>query len=258
MTEKRELPTGVFDSGLGGISVLREMVKILPCEDFIYCGDSANAPFGTKSVEEIRRLTLENVAGLYKKGIKAVVIACNTATSAAITALREVYTDIPVIGIEPALKPAAHREGHPRVILMATPGTVKGEKLHRLMDQYEEEADVTALPCPGLMEYVENGILEGPELTAHLNDLFSACDLGRTDAIVLGCTHYPFLKKAIRCVVGERILLLDGSEGTARELKRRLWEADLLSRRTREGEIIFEMSIPEKTSLCRRLLEVPL
>lgn len=121
-----QLPIGFFDSGLGGLSVLREAVRLMPQEDYIYFGDSRNAPYGTKTLEQIRRLSLTHAEMLYRSGIKALVVACNTATSAAISILREVYTDIPVIGIEPALKPAVSIGEHPRVIVMATPLTVRG------------------------------------------------------------------------------------------------------------------------------------
>ncbi len=252
--EKRELPIGVFDSGVGGVSVLREMVRLLPHEDFLFFGDSINAPYGTKTRDQVTELTLANVAHLREEGIKAVVIACNTATSAAITALRETYTDMPVIGIEPAVKPAVMMGEHPHVIVMATPMTAKGDKFLKMEARYEEQADITALPCPGLMEFVEQGITEGPELDAYLRGLLAPYMDEKPDAIVLGCTHYPFVRGALREIVGEDVSIIDGSEGTARELQRRLSQEDLLADRTREGAIRFEMSIPEKADLAQMLL----
>ena len=252
--ERKELPVGVFDSGVGGISVLRAMTALLPGEDFYFYGDSANAPYGTKSAAQVRQLTLEKVLYLRQKGIKAVVIACNTATSAAIAALREAYDDMPVIGIEPALKPAIHLGEHPRILVMATPATVAGEKYHQLQNRFLDQAQIIPLGCPGLMEYVENGILEGPHLEAYLKDLLS--DIlaeGPLDGVVLGCTHYPFVKKSIAAVVGRQVPLLDGSEGTARELRRRLIQSSLQRDRDAGGEVYFEMSDPEKTELAQRL-----
>lgn len=196
MAIKAELPIGFFDSGLGGLSVLREAVRILPQEDYLYFGDSAHAPYGTKSVEEIRRLSLANSDHLYQKGIKALVVACNTATSAAISALREVYTSIPVIGIEPAIRPAVTQGSHPRVLVMATPLTVRGRKLHDLVGRYDRGAEVEALACPGLMEFVEEGRLDGPDVEAYLTQLLLPHLDPAPDALVLGCTHYPFLKPA--------------------------------------------------------------
>ncbi len=253
--DRRDLPVGVFDSGVGGISVLREMVKLLPEEDFLFFGDSANAPYGTRPEEEIRELTLGHVAHLREEGIKAVVIACNTATSAAIGALREAFSDMPVIGIEPALKPAAEMKEEPTVLVMATPGTVGGEKFHLLSHRYEQSAKIYPVACPGLVEYVEQGILAGPEVEQALHGFLDPYMEKDPDAVVLGCTHYPFLRSAIRLVIGDSPAILDGSEGTARQLRRELQKKDLLSKRSRPGIVRFEMSIPGKEMLCRRLLE---
>ena len=254
MREQRDLPVGVFDSGVGGISVLREMVRLLPQEDFLFFGDSANAPYGTRSQEEIRELTMRHVQHLRQEGIKAVVIACNTATSAAIAALRETFTDMPVIGIEPALKPAAEMKEDPAVLVMATPGTVGGEKFHMLSHRYEDSARIYPVACPGLVEFVEAGLLEGPEVERALHALLDSCLEKGPDAIVLGCTHYPFLRRAIRAVAGDGPVILDGSEGPARQLRRELTKKDLLTKRSRPGIVQFEMSLPGKEALCRRLL----
>lgn len=252
-----ELPVGFIDSGVGGLSVLREAVRIMPQEDYLFFGDSKNAPYGTKTVEEIRRLAFSNAEMLYRKGIKALVVACNTATSAAISILREVYTDIPVIGIEPALKPAVSIGDHPRVIVMATPLTVKGAKLHELLGRYSKDADVVALGCPGLMEFVEDGNLDGEEVRSYLKDLLLPHLKKPADAIVLGCTHYPFLKNTIQKIAGPDIRILDGGEGTARQLKRRLEEEKLLKAPGKKGHIEYEESLPEKLPLCERLMSLP-
>jgi len=257
MDVSRDWPIAFFDSGVGGVSVLREAVKRMPEENFIYFGDSANAPYGTKSEEEIRRLTLTHARRLYRMSIKALVIACNTATSAAIRPLREIYTDIPVIGIEPALKPAVLSGKHPRVLVMATPLTVQGSKFHHLLDQYREWGDITALPCPGLMEYVEKGDLNGPQVRSCLEELLKPQLEKGVDAIVLGCTHYPFVRPLIREIAGEQVQILDGGGGTARELQRRLAGMDLLTDRKEKGDICFLESLPERISLCRALLGMP-
>jgi len=255
-TEKKRLPIGFFDSGVGGISVLKQAVRLMPHENFIYFGDSANAPYGTKTKERIIELSLANTEHLMQQGIKALTVACNTATSAAIGVLREKYPDMPVIGIEPALKPAALMGDRPRVIVMATPLTVREEKFNRLLARYEEKADITALPCPGLMEYVEAGQLEGGELRKYLEDLLGSClKAGPVDAIVLGCTHYPFVLKEIRRIAGDEVKIIDGAEGTSRELMRRLREKDLLTDSSKKGSVVFEESRPEKIGLCRMLLE---
>ena len=248
------LPVGVFDSGVGGISVLRAMVSLLPGEDFLYFGDSANAPYGTKDTEEIRRLTLLHAAELYRQGIKALVIACNTATSAAIRDLREIYRDIPVIGIEPALKPAVLSGTHPTVVVMATPQTVEGNKFHRLVERFAGDAEIIPLSCPGLMEYVERGELEGENVEKTLHTLLDPLLERHVDAVVLGCTHYPFLISRIRSMIGDEVLLLDGSEGTARELRRRLAAEHLLREDAHAGCVTFRMSLPDRVPLCEKLL----
>ena len=258
MESRRDLPVGVFDSGVGGVSVLRELIKIMPEEDFYYFGDSANAPYGTKSRETIRDLTMGHVSDMIRRGIKAVVVACNTATSAAITDLRSAWPGLPVIGIEPALKPAVMVSEHPRVLVLATPGTVNGEKFRHLMQGFEDRAVVSALACPGLMEFVEKGRINSPDLYDYLEKLFAPYREDPPDAVVLGCTHYPFIKTPIRRVLGESVHVLDGSEGTARETRRRLAAASLLREREERGKVTFEMSIPEKEKLCRMLLDCPL
>ena len=252
--EKAVHPIGVFDSGVGGISVLRELVALMPNEDFIYFGDSANAPYGTKSLEQVIDLVCKDADYLYQKGVKALVVACNTATSAAIGILRERYQDIPVIGIEPALKPAVLSREHPLVLVMATPMTVREKKFHNLMLRFEKEAEIVPLPCPGLMEFVERGELEGEALEGYLQELFAP--FTKADAVVLGCTHYPFVKKIIQKVLGENTLLFDGGAGTARETKRQLESRDLLNNSTEKGRIIFENSANEARllTLCEILL----
>lgn len=165
-------PIAVFDSGMGGISVLREMTKLMPNEDFIYYGDSKHAPYGTKTLEEVRTLTIEHITYLIKeKHAKAVAVACNTATSAAVRILRDMYPDLPLVGVEPAIKPAVLATGHAKVVVMATPMTLREEKFHKLESLYDEQADIYPLPCPGLMEFVEQGILSGEKLETFLHNL---------------------------------------------------------------------------------------
>ena len=253
--DKKDLPIGVFDSGVGGVSVLREIVRQMPNENIRFFGDSANAPYGTKTPERIVELTCKNVAHLYEEGIKAVVVACNTATSAAIATLREIYTDIPVVGIEPALKPAALIAEHPRVLVMATPMTVGGDKFHMLKERWQDKADVVSVSCPGLMEHVERGELEGEIIDTYLSDLLTPYLNEKVDAVVLGCTHYPFVRAAIKKVVGD-VPVIDGSEGTARQLKRLLNEASLLTEREDQGKVSFEFSVPERRELAEKLLNM--
>lgn len=252
--EKAALPIGVFDSGVGGVSVLRELVALMPNENYIYFGDSANAPYGTKTLEQVVELVYHDAKYLYDMGIKALVVACNTATSAGIRLLREKYTDIPVIGIEPALKPAVLSAEHPTVLVMATPMTVREGKFKQLMQRFETEAEILPLPCPGLMEFVERGELESEALEAYLRNLFAPYE--KVDAVVLGCTHYPFLQGMIQKVLGENVKLFDGGAGTARETRHQLEEKKLLNPSEEQGKVVFENSAKDVVllQLCKDLL----
>lgn len=258
LENKNRAPIAVFDSGVGGISVLRALIAEMPNENYWYYGDSANAPYGTKSLDEVRELTISHVDSFLEKGAKAVVVACNTATSAAVRLLRQKYTNVPIIGIEPALKPAALSKMHPNVVVMATPMTLRQEKFHHLMERYMDIAHIIPLPCPGLMEYIENGDIQSEELLQFIAKLFEPFQLQKIDAVVLGCTHYPFVSREIQKVVGEQVLLFEGGPGTARETKRRLAEAGLLNTDKHIGKIVFENSeqSESKQKLCEKLLNM--
>ena len=248
-------PIVVFDSGVGGVSVLRALVRALPDEDFVYFGDSANAPYGPRSTEEIRTLTLDNLTRLKREyDFKAAVIACNTATSAAIGELRAAWPELPVIGIEPALKPAADRHPGGTVVVMATETTLREEKFAALTRRMEGRCRVVSLPCPELVEFVERGETEGPALEAFLRERLLPL-AGKADAVVLGCTHFPFAAEALRRVLDPKTELLDGSEGTARNTRSQLAERSLL-RESGEGRVIFLNSSPDAgmLALCQRLL----
>jgi glutamate racemase len=250
----------VFDSGVGGISVLRELVKIMPNEDFLFFGDSANAPYGTKSKEEVRRLTIDATKRFMEEGAKGVTIACNTATSAAVRVLREMYPDFPIVGIEPALKPAATEFPGKRILVLATPMTIAEEKFHRLLSKYEDDAEVIPLPAPGLMEFVENGKMDSPELMEFLEELLAPYKKGEKKevaGVVLGCTHYPFVAKQIETVLGDSAKIFDGSEGTAREMRRRLAVTGRLrADESYQGRVEFRTSLedPGKIDMMKRLL----
>ncbi|MBQ3223118.1 MAG: glutamate racemase [Clostridia bacterium] len=242
----RNRAIGVLDSGVGGVSTLRELVKCMPTETFYYYGDSGNAPYGTKKEEEIRALTVRAAQVLIDKGIKELVIACNTATSAAAAHLRKTL-EIPVIGIEPAVKPAGEAVGDGVMLVMATPATIRQEKLRLLVERYGKNSIL--LPCPGLMEFAERMELESEELDKYLEELFRPYRGMRVDACVLGCTHYPFLKKAIgKALPGTK--LFDGNEGTARQARRVLEQRGLL-RGEGAGEVQFFSSGDEKEGTRR-------
>ena len=234
-----KLPVAVIDSGIGGISVLRELVALMPHEDFIFFGDEANAPYGTKRPEQVREITFRNVEMLFSKyRAKAAVIACNTATGAAVSPLRRAYPDIPIIGIEPEIKSAALLPGYPKVLIMATPLTLRQPKFIALRERFEAEAEFVPLPCPGLMELIESGHTGDELLKKYLTSLFSGLEESYFDAIVLGCTHYPHVRKSISSFFPNAVLF-DGCRGTAAETRRRLEAAELLSKDSNNGTLKF-------------------
>ena len=244
----------VFDSGMGGLSVLRRLIREMPGEDFLYFGDSANAPYGPRPTEEIRALTLAHGSRLLEEGAKALVVACNTATAAAIDALRSAHPGRIVIGIEPALKPAADRFPGEPVLVMATDATLREQKFAALLERYAKNSPILKCPCPGLVAFVERGELEGERVETHLRQLLGPYLAHKPRAVVLGCTHYPFLEQAIRKVVGEDVVIFDGAEGTARECRRRLEEAGLL-RSCGRGSVRLTNSSPDpQTARLARLL----
>ena len=229
MEDVKKLPIAVIDSGVGGISVLRELLKIMPGENYLYFGDSANAPYGTKTKEAVLDITQKNLEFLKKIGIKALVIACNTATSAAARVLREENPELPIIGIEPAVKPASMVCESPRVLVMATRLTLREEKFLSLVGRFSDSAEFISLPCPGLVELIETGDTESDAIDEYLSKLFAPYKTLPIDAIVLGCTHYPHIKHIIRRHFPENVKIIDGGEGTARQTKRRLEELSLIN-----------------------------
>ncbi len=215
-------PVGVFDSGVGGIGTLSALRRELPQEDFLYFGDTLHAPYGTKPREEVMACVTRVMTHLLANHVKAVVIACNTATAVAAKELRETY-DLPILGMEPALKPAHALRHGGSILVLATPMTLRLEKFQQLYARYGEGA--IPLPCPGLMELVEQEANE--QARRYLLELLHPYDLRTVDAVVLGCTHYVFLRPLLREILPENVQVLDGNEGTARQLRRVLTENDL-------------------------------
>ena len=249
---RKEDYIAVFDSGVGGISVLRQLCRKLPNERFLYFGDSANAPYGVRPQSEVRRLTLAAAEKLLAQGIKALVVACNTATAAAIEDLRQKYPQLIIVGIEPALKVGARKYPGGHIGVMATPVTLEGEKFHRLMERFSDVCRVSLIPAPGLADLVEAGKQNGPEGEALLRTILDPY-VGKLDALVLGCTHYPFAQEAITRILGSRTELLDGGEGTAAQTWQLLSDRGLLY--DGPGEVVIQNSLPgeEMIDLCKEL-----
>jgi len=246
----KDSPIGIFDSGVGGISVLKALEKELPHENFFFYGDQKNAPYGEKTEEEVRALSLSAYRFLKEHGVKATVIACNTATSAAAPFLREKYPEDIIVGMEPAVKPAtlfaqeiAEREGEcfphseeKKILVLATESTLKGNRLHHLIDRLKDKGEYILLPAPGIVRLLEEGKGFGEEMQSYLKDLLKPYPKGSVSSIVLGCTHFPFVKKEIEKALGYSIPFFDGAEGTARETAHRLAEKNLL-RKTGESKL---------------------
>lgn len=244
-------PIAVVDSGMGGITVLRKLHRIMPNENYIYFGDSANSPYGIKTKEEIKNLTVDAVEMLMKRGAKSVVIACNTATSAAAAYLREKYPDYPFVGLEPAIKPAALSGQWPRVLVLATPLTLKEDKFNKLMARFENEAEFIKLPAPELVGFVESCNLDSPEEIEYLEKILAPYSDNRVDAVVLGCTHFPYARRQIQRILGDEVLVFDGSLGAARQCRRLLEARNLLNDSLSEGTILFENSDESKIEKCK-------
>lgn len=211
-------PIGIFDSGMGGISVLGEAIRWLPTENFIYYGDSLNAPYGSKTKEEVTALSEQICDHFIERNVKAIVIACNTATSAAVEHLRQKYTHIPVIGIEPALKPAVETVEKGAVLVLATEMTLKEAKFLDLCDRIANERKVLKLPCPSFVTMVEQGIVSGPEAEAEVRKCLKVFAQEDVRAVVLGCTHFVFLRDVIAKVMGDGVEIFDGNLGTVKHL----------------------------------------
>lgn len=248
---------GVFDSGLGGISVLKELVKSMPNEKFIYFGDSANAPYGIKTKEDITERCIEIIEFFLKKGVKAVVIACNTATSAAANILRENYKDIPIIGMEPALKVAAEGQRYNTIVVMATPLTLKEKKFNDLMSRYDDYNEIIKMPCPELVNIVENDLLDDEVVVENqIKEYYKNLDVEAIDSVVLGCTHFVFYKEYMEKILNNSIDIVDGNLGTTNHLREVLKERNELQSEDKEGSIeIYNSSTDEKfIKLSNKLL----
>ena len=214
----KEAPIGIFDSGVGGLTVWDELVRLLPAEDTLYLADSANAPYGEKAPGEILALSRKNTEWLLGHGCKIVVVACNTATTNAIASLRREYP-VPFIGIEPAIKPAALHSQTGRIGVLATRGTLASDLFAVTSKNYAGDIRILEQEGAGLVRLIESGVLEGPELAGRLEALLTPMLEAGIDQLVLGCTHYPFLIPALRALLPEGVKIVDCGLPVARQTR---------------------------------------
>lgn len=242
---------GIFDSGVGGITVLHEALRQLPQEKFIYYADTDHVPYGTKTKEEVKQLVMDAVDFMAGEGIKALVVACNTATSIAIKDLREKY-HFPILGMEPAVKPAVERNGSKRVLVLATPLTLQEEKYRNLVSSVDHDHIVDGLAMPELVEYAEDFIFDSQIILPYLRQKLAIRDLSSYGTVVLGCTHFPYFRESFRSLFVEGTAIIDGSIGTVNYLKKKLIETNLLAE---EGlqEVVFYSSGRRETKDSRYL-----
>ncbi len=227
-------PIGVFDSGVGGLTVLREIRRLLPAEDLFYVADSAHVPYGDKPSTVIAARALAITEFLVERGAKAIVVACNTATGAAVRLLRMRYS-IPVIALEPAIKPAVERTRSGVIGVLATRRTLASQNLMQLVERFASRAEILLQPCPGLVERIESGDLDRAETRALTQDYLEPLLARGADTLVLGCTHYPLIRPLLQRLAGPEVLILDSGAAVARQVQRRLAETGLLAPPGRRG-----------------------
>ena len=228
MNHDRMGPIGVFDSGVGGLSVWREIARLLPHEDILYFADQAHVPYGARPPAEILALTQAAVEWLLAQGAKIVVLACNTATAAALPSLRQRWPDFPLVGMEPAIKPASQKTQTGHVAVLATPGTLSASRFTHLVERFAHGVQVYTLVGSGLVELVEQNQLTGAQVEARCREIFAPVQHKPIDTLVLGCTHFPFLRQTLQKVLGDAVTLVDPAPAVARQTKRLLQDKQLL------------------------------
>ena len=236
-------PIGIFDSGIGGLSIAQEIAKHLPHERFIYFADTAHVPYGPRDDQNIRELTAQAIEWLYRKGCKVAVVACNTASAFSLDYLREHYGDnFPIIGLVPALKPAVLQSKSKTVAVLATPATFRGQLIKDVVDKFAQPSGVTVIPvtCLDLVPFVESGAQMSAACLATLKDILQPVVDQDADYLVLGCTHYPFLKIAIQSIFGQKLTLIDSGLAVARQTARILIKNELLFEQNHESDVRIE------------------
>lgn len=239
MSNKPSAPIGIYDSGVGGLTVLRAVRSLLPDEDLIYFADQANVPYGNRSLNEVRGLA-EGAASFFKsQGAKLIVIACNTASAAALKHLRGLFPDYPFVGMEPAVKPAAEQTLSGKVGVLATPSTFQGELYTSVVERFAHDVQLFQATCPGLVQQIENGHLNTPQTRKILEDALEPMLQEGVDTLVMGCTHFPFVIPLISEIAGGEVNVIDPAPAIARQVKRVLETRGLLRERKKAGKMVF-------------------
>lgn len=251
-------PIGVFDSGLGGLSVVHELWRELPRESILYVADSANCPYGERSMVFIQARSLAICEALAARGVKVIVVACNTATASALALIRE-RIPLPIIGLEPAVKPATALTVSGKVAVLSTPVTSTSPRLADLLDRYGDGLDIRSIGMPGLADRVEAGEGDSEEVAIQLREVITPLVAGGVDTIVLGCTHYPFLVDTVAGIAGPSVRIVDSSNAVARRVRDVLISAHDLAPPARLGDFVLETSGDPAvvSAVASRLLRTP-
>lgn len=245
--ENARQPIGFFDSGVGGLSVLRALRVQLPSESVLYFADQDHVPYGPRPLEEVRSFSKEITRFLLNLGAKIIVVACNTASAAALHPLREAFPSVSFVGMEPAVKPAAESTQTGKVGVLATPATFQGVLYASVVERFAGQVTLLQHTCPGLVQQIENGQLDTPATRAILEEALGPMLIQGIDTIVLGCTHYPFVIPLIQEIVGPRVRVIDPAPAVARQAGRLLGSSGLLESRRRSGTLQFYTSGNKET-----------
>jgi glutamate racemase len=235
-----DAPVGVFDSGVGGLSVLRAIHRQLPGEDILYLADQAHVPYGPRTLEQVQAFSEGITRYFLARGAKLIVVACNTASAAALHHLRRVFPQTPFVGMEPAVKPAAEQTHSGVVGVLATPATFQGELYASVVERFANGVEIVQHTCPGLVEQIEAGNLAGPETGAILHEALTPMLAAGIDTVVLGCTHYPFVIPLIQEIAGHKVRVIDPAPAIARQVDRLLDRGELRNSSDRVGSTRYQ------------------
>jgi glutamate racemase len=248
-------PIGVFDSGVGGLTVVRELIRQLPGEDIIYFGDTARVPYGIKSKETVIRFSIENILFLLKQDVKLICVACNTVSSLALPVIKH-HFKVPIVGvIGPGVREAVYATQNKRIGVIGTRGTIKSRTYENEISHLDSQIQVTAVACPLFVPFVEEGWLDGDVVLNVARTYLKPLADGKVDTVILGCTHYPLLKPVIRKVLGEQVKLIDSAKQVAIEVKKILSADSMLNKRRKGRHEFYVSDNPEWfNSLAKRFL----